>query len=114
MTSCPGTRGYCTSGKVPSLVRVSLWQMPQAWTLIRTVPGPGSGISRSTISKGAFGRETCTARILGITPPSTILAWLSRYSFSHPPRHQLHESWMLTPLGEAEDRSVRTVGHLAA
>src|SRR5437016_2896990 len=73
-------RGYCTSGKVPSLVRLSLWQMPQAWTLIRTNPGPGSGISRSTISKGAFGRVTCTTRILGITPPLRFLG-----------NHQLHQ-----------------------
>ncbi len=75
---------------------VSLWQMPQAWTLIRTDPGPGSGISRSTISKRAFGWATCTARILGIIPPITIMAWLSHFSFSHVPRHQLHGSWMLT------------------
>src|SRR5262249_53363969 len=37
--------------------------MPQACTLIRTLPGPGSGIGRSTISKGPFGRETCATRI---------------------------------------------------
>src|SRR6266852_937539 len=47
--------------------------MPHAWTLIRTDPGPGSGISRSTISRGAFGWVTWTARILGITPP--IRSW---------------------------------------
>ena len=29
----------------------SLWQTPQACTLIRTCPAPGSGISRSTISE---------------------------------------------------------------
>jgi hypothetical protein len=31
--------------------------------LIRTQPACGSGISRSTISNGAFGLGTCTARI---------------------------------------------------
>src|SRR5262249_27218074 len=57
-------------GNSPSLVSESLWQMPQACTLIRTVPGPGSGIGRSTISKGPFGRETCATRIVGIFPSS--------------------------------------------
>src|SRR5208283_6166706 len=73
-TSCPGTRGYDTPGKCPSFVNESLWQIPQACTLIRTDPAPGFGISRSTISKGPPGRETCTARILGIVPPAIILA----------------------------------------
>ena len=36
---------------MPSLVKASLWQTPQACTLIRTWPGPGSGMSRSTSSK---------------------------------------------------------------
>jgi len=49
----------------------SLWQIPHACTLIRTVPGLGSGILRSTISKGPFGRGICTARIVGI-----IFNWL--------------------------------------
>src|SRR5262245_30415530 len=40
--------------------------MPQACTLIRTVPGPGSGTSRSTISKGPFGRATCATRIFAM------------------------------------------------
>ena len=31
------------AGEKPSLVTVSLWQMPQAWTLIRTNPGPARG-----------------------------------------------------------------------
>jgi hypothetical protein len=48
------------------LVSESLWQMPQASTLIRTDPGPGSGTGRSTISKGPFGRETCTTRIVAM------------------------------------------------
>src|SRR5262245_15100677 len=38
--------------------------MPQARTFIRTVPGRGSGMGRSTISKGPFGRETCAARMI--------------------------------------------------
>ena len=46
------------AGQVPSFVETSLWQMPQAWILILTVPGPGSGISRSTSSNGPFGLET--------------------------------------------------------
>ena len=43
ITSCPGTRGNAIPGQWPSLVIASLWQMPQAWTLIRTEPGPGRG-----------------------------------------------------------------------
>ena len=42
-------------GKVPVTAEESLWQMPQASTLIRTSPGPGSGIGRSTSSSGASG-----------------------------------------------------------
>src|SRR5438105_1503954 len=41
--------------------------MPQARTLMRTAPGPGSGIGRSTISNGPFGRETCTTRMVAMT-----------------------------------------------
>lgn len=44
----------------------SLWQMPQAWTLIRTQPAAGWEISRSTISNGPFGRAICAARIFDI------------------------------------------------
>src|SRR5258708_358323 len=43
--------------------------MPQACTLIRTVPAPGSGICRSTISKGPPGRATCTTRMVAMVPP---------------------------------------------
>jgi hypothetical protein len=50
----------------PFFVTESLWQTPQAWTLIRTDPAPGSGISRSTISNGPPARGTWTTRILGI------------------------------------------------
>src|SRR3954453_15075260 len=55
-------------GKVPSLTKASLWQMPQASTFTRTCPGPGSGSSRSTSSNGPFGSVTWTTRILAITP----------------------------------------------
>jgi len=38
--------------------------MPHAWIFIRTCGELGSGISRSTISKGPLGLDTCTERIL--------------------------------------------------
>ena len=66
ITSWPGTRGNCKPGQWPSLTNESLWQMPQAWTLIRTQPAPGCGISRSTISNGPPGRLTWAARIFDI------------------------------------------------
>jgi len=47
-------------------VRWSLKQMPQAWTLIRTCPGPGWGISRSTSSKSPPALETWTAFIFAM------------------------------------------------
>src|SRR5271170_5364803 len=50
-------------GQMPSFVSTSLWQTPQACTLMRTCPASGSGISRSTISKSAPGFGTCTAFI---------------------------------------------------
>jgi hypothetical protein len=53
----------------PSLVSESLWQIPQACTLIRTVPGPAWGIGRSTISKGPPARETCIARMFAMMIP---------------------------------------------
>ena len=53
----------------PSFVSTSLWQMPFASTRTRTMPGPGVGISRSTISNGPPARETWTARIFGMDPP---------------------------------------------
>src|SRR5262249_46528717 len=65
-TSCPGTRGKVMPGHWPSLVKTSLWQTPQAWTLIRTDPGPGSGIGRSTSSRGPPGRETWATRIVAL------------------------------------------------
>src|SRR5215475_7512464 len=53
-------------GKRPSFVRWSLKQMPQAWTLMRTWPGPGCGISRSTISKSPPALGTWTAFIFAM------------------------------------------------
>jgi len=47
----------------PSLVKESLCQIPQACTLIRTCMGPGSGMTRSTISKVPLGPDTRTERI---------------------------------------------------
>lgn len=60
----PSTRGYCSPSHWPSFTNESLWQMPQAWTLIRTQPGPGFGIGLSTISNGPPARVTGAARIL--------------------------------------------------
>jgi hypothetical protein len=62
-TPWPGTRGYWRPRMAPSLVSESLWQMPQACTLILTEPAPGSAISRSTIARAAPGAATGTARI---------------------------------------------------
>src|SRR5438270_13393403 len=56
-------------GHRPSLVNTSLWQIPQACTLIRTFPGLGWGISRSTSSKEPFGRGIWTTRIFATLPP---------------------------------------------
>src|SRR5580698_4995367 len=47
-------------GHWPSFVSASLWQTPQACTLISTSPTPGLGISRSTNSKSAPGLGTST------------------------------------------------------
>src|SRR5260370_23509242 len=53
-------------GKSPSFVTLSLWQIPQACTRMRTCPAPGLGISRSTISKFAPGLGTWTTFIFAI------------------------------------------------
>src|SRR5215469_6605958 len=53
-------------GQRPSFVSTSLWQIPQACTLMRTYPAPGLGISRSTISKSPPGLRTC-ATLIGAT-----------------------------------------------
>ena len=65
-TSWPGTRGILDPGQIPSFVIESLWQMPQACTLMRTRPGPRSGMSRSTISKVLLRLDTWTARIFAM------------------------------------------------
>src|SRR5215467_7341454 len=51
-------------GQEPSFVNTSLWQMPQACTLMRTCPEVGLGISRSMIWKSAPGLETCATFIV--------------------------------------------------
>src|ERR1035438_1262172 len=64
--SCPGTRGYWMPGQRPSFTNASLWQMPQASTLILTWARPGSGIFLSTSSRLPPGLATWTAFIVGI------------------------------------------------
>jgi hypothetical protein len=54
------------------LTSESLWQMPQAATLIRTVPGAGWGIGLSTISNGRFAPEISATRIVAINPQSQL------------------------------------------
>src|SRR4030095_2529704 len=54
--------------------------MPHDSTFTRTCPAPGSGISRSTISKGPFGRVTCATRIFDIAPPIYVSCSLTRLS----------------------------------
>src|SRR5258708_20966818 len=76
-------RGYSIPGKIPSFVMVSLWQIPQAWTLMRTDPAPGSGMSRSTISNGPLGRGTWTARIFAMLPPVILLCDAVLDDWSH-------------------------------
>src|SRR2546423_14051820 len=56
-------RGSCSPGNPPDFTNASLWQMPQAWTLIRTEAAFGSGIGRSTTSNGPPALETWTAFI---------------------------------------------------
>src|SRR5579864_7484919 len=72
-------------GHNPSLVSTSLWQTPQACTLIRTCPASGVGISRSTISKSAPGLETCAAFICAIFIGTTLLVAIN------PPMNFGHE-----------------------
>src|SRR5262249_1174062 len=64
-------------GQAPSFVSTSLWQTPQACTLMRTCPAPGSGISRSTIWKSAPALGICATFIgaiatfvVAMIPPS--------------------------------------------
>src|SRR5580700_8490826 len=70
-------------GHKPSFVSTSLWQTPQACTLMRTCLASGLGTSRSTISKSAPGLGTCAtficaafigttvALFVAIRPPTT-------------------------------------------
>jgi hypothetical protein len=37
------------AGQWPSFISESLWQMPQAWTSIRTQPAAGSGDSENCL-----------------------------------------------------------------
>jgi hypothetical protein len=53
--------------------------------LIRTDPVPGSGIERSTVSKGPFGRETCTTRIVAMISPISFCLSGSLEEKFHPP-----------------------------
>src|SRR5882724_2297947 len=64
--SWPGIRGYGRPGQSPSLTSTSLWQTPQASTLMRTCARPGSGMGRSTSSNGPPGLLTCTAFMRGM------------------------------------------------
>src|SRR5262245_56232804 len=73
-------------GQAPSFVTTSLWQIPQACTLVRTSLAPGLGISRSTIWKSAPGFGTCATfivpiAILGVAilPPYESFRLLSRF-----------------------------------
>src|SRR5215472_3133925 len=50
----------------PSFKNMSLWQTPQAFTLIRTSPAPGLGISRSTTSNSPPGLTICAALIVAV------------------------------------------------
>src|SRR3954468_8168256 len=59
-------RGYWIPGHEPSLVNASLWHTPQACTLIRTCPAPGSGISRSRIWKSPPGLGTCATFMVAV------------------------------------------------
>src|SRR4029077_16050785 len=69
-------RGNCKPGHNPSLVKRSLWQTPQACTLMRTWPGPGDGISRSTISKSPCALETCATVIFAILYFASRVRWM--------------------------------------
>src|SRR5579859_738361 len=53
-------------GNAPNCVAASLWQTPHAFTLIRTSPAPGTGISRSTSSNSPPALPTCATRFFAI------------------------------------------------
>src|SRR3984893_1428144 len=78
-------------GQRTSFVSPSLWQIPQACTLIRTCPAPGLGISRSTIWKSAPGLGICAAFIgaiatfiVAINPPLNLMIVEEHLPFSFP------------------------------
>src|SRR5271155_284479 len=83
-------------GHNPSLVSTSLWQTPQACTLTRTSPGPGVGMSRSTISHAPWAFATCTTFIFfaaAICPPQNefrivYIACAAPVGLDAPPRYQ--------------------------
>jgi hypothetical protein len=62
-----GHPGILNPGRQPVFRKASLWQTPQAWTLMRTCPAPGFGTSRSTIWKSAPGAGICAAFIVAIS-----------------------------------------------
>ncbi len=66
-------------GQAPSFVSMSLWQTPQACTLMRTSPATGLGISRSTISKSAPAWGSWAAFIGAI--PTFVVAINASYEF---------------------------------
>src|SRR2546423_6138259 len=71
--SCPGTAGNTVPGSQPLASTASVWHIPQASTVTRTWPGPGSGSSRLTISNGPPAAETSVTRMLkvGSSPCAT-------------------------------------------
>src|SRR5579872_6104296 len=71
-------------GHWPSFVNSSLWQTPQACTLMRTSPALGLGISRSTISKSAPALGIC-ATFIGAIPTFVVAIEPPRERSSHHP-----------------------------
>src|SRR5437899_10454139 len=67
-------------GQCPSFTRLSLWQMPQACTRMRTCPADGGGISRSTISKSAPGLGTSATFIFAIETLRSLF-WIYTQNF---------------------------------
>src|SRR6202020_868250 len=61
-----GNTGKLNSGPRAFYRENSLWQTPQACTLIRTCPASGVGISRSTTWRPSPGLETCAAFMVPI------------------------------------------------
>src|SRR5207249_2719852 len=106
-TSCPGMRGYWMPGHKPSFVSTSLWQTPQACTLMRTCPKSGSGISRLTISKSPPGLEICATFIgatsgfaatlsVAINPPDNFVTVVEKQWLSPARQVDTHTSYPAT------------------